>query len=222
MKQVIIVAGGKGRRMNSNIPKQFIELSGKPVLMHTIQKFYSYQNSIKIIVVLPEDQINYWRSLCKSYDFKIEHLIIKGGSERFYSVKNGLSLAKNEGLIAIHDAVRPLVSLETIASVFSEAERSGNAIAVDTIDDSIRKITNDLSEPFDRNALRRVQTPQCFHSDILKEAYGQEYKKHFTDDATVVESKGVNINMVQGNRENLKITNSIDLKIAELLLCAEE
>lgn len=204
--------------MNSNIPKQFIELAGKPVLMKTIQKFYFYSNSINIIVVLPNDQITYWNSLCESHNFKIKHQVAKGGKERFYSVKNGLDLAVNEGLIAVHDAVRPLVSIDTIANVFSVAEKLGNAIAVDCINDSIRKIEKLKSIAVDRNSFRRIQTPQCFRFDIIKKAYEQEFQNHFTDDATVIESLGEIINLVQGNEENIKITNPIDLVFAEALI----
>ena len=217
-KQVIIVAGGLGERMNSTIPKQFMEISGKPILMHTIQKFYNYLNTINIIVVLPETQIEHWISLCKTHSFNIAHQITKGGLKRFYSVKNGLSLADQEGLIAVHDAVRPLVSEDTIERVFAFAEKHGNAIAVEEIDDSIRQIKNENNFPVDRNSFRRIQTPQCFHFDILRQAYEQDFQDSFTDDATVVESLGIKINLVKGNKENIKITHPVDLKIAEVLI----
>jgi len=217
-KQVIIVAGGLGERMNSPIPKQFIEIFGKPILMHTIQKFYDYLNTINIIVVLPKTQIEHWISLCKTHNFNIAHQIIKGGLKRFYSVKNGLSLAEENGLIAVHDAVRPLVSNDTINRVFTFAEKQGNAIAVEEIDDSIRQIKDENNFPVDRNSFRRIQTPQCFHFDILRKAYGRDFQDSFTDDATVVESLGTKIYLVQGNKENIKITHPVDLKIVEVLI----
>jgi len=217
-KQVIIVAGGQGKRMNSEIPKQFIEVAGKPVLMHTIEKFYGFSDKIKIILVIPEPYFKFWRSLCNKYDFKIEHKLVAGGETRFDSVKNGLQEIYEPCVVAIHDGVRPLVSHETLSGVFSHAEKNGNAIPVGKINESMRKLETDNSFPVNREQFRMIQTPQCFHSDLIKKAYEQKYRKVFTDDATVVEAMGVKINLVEGNIENIKITRPVDLKFAETLL----
>ncbi|OJV36183.1 MAG: 2-C-methyl-D-erythritol 4-phosphate cytidylyltransferase [Bacteroidales bacterium 36-12] len=215
---VIIVAGGKGERMKSDVPKQFIELKSKPILMHTINVFYNYNKQMDIIVVLPEIQIEQWHSLCKRHAFAINHQVVAGGIERFDSVKNGLKLADNKGIIAVHDGVRPLVSTQTISDCFKEAAISGAAIPVIDINESIRYVDEYENKAVDRSKFKIVQTPQVFKADILKEAYKQQYSPAFTDDASVVEAFGVKIKTVQGNRENIKITTPIDLKLAELTL----
>jgi len=215
---VIIVAGGKGERMQTCVPKQFIELKNKPVLMHTIGVFLNYNSKINIIVVLPETQMENWRELCKKHAFSIQHIVVNGGNTRFESVKNGLRYAGNDGLIAVHDGVRPLVSHHTIKACFDEAERSGTAIPVVDVVESIRLIDDDGSCSVDRSKFKLVQTPQVFKAQILQKAYQQTYTSLFTDDAAVVENYGVKINLVQGNRENIKITTPFDLKIAEHLL----
>lgn len=215
---VIIVAGGKGERMKSDVPKQFIELKSKPILMHTINVFYNYNKQMDIIVVLPEIQIEQWHSLCKRYAFAINHKVVAGGIERFDSVKNGLKLADNKGIIAVHDGVRPLVSTKTINDCFKEAAISDAAIPVIDINESIRYVDEYENKAVDRSKFKIVQTPQVFKADILKEAYKQQYSPAFTDDASVVEAFGVKIKTVQGNRENIKITTPIDLKLAELTL----
>ncbi|MEN8119789.1 MAG: 2-C-methyl-D-erythritol 4-phosphate cytidylyltransferase [Bacteroidota bacterium] len=218
MNSVIIVAGGSGSRFKSEIPKQFIELNGKPILMHSITAFYKYQENIEIIVVLPEHQVDYWHSLCKKHNFKIKHKVENGGKTRFESVKNGLDTVKNsQNLIAIHDGVRPLVSENTIERCFREAEISGNAIPAILSVDSVRQVSIETNFPIDRSKLRLIQTPQVFKIDILKKAYRQKYKNSFTDDASVVEAMCEKINLVEGNRENIKITNKIDLVIAKAL-----
>jgi len=215
---VIIVAGGKGERMKSDVPKQFIELKSKPILMHTINVFYNYNKQMDIIVVLPEIQIEQWHSLCKRHAFAINHQVVAGGIERFDSVKNGLKLADNKGIIAVHDGVRPLVSTQTISDCFKEAAISGAAIPVIDINESIRYVDEYENKAVDRSKFKIVQTPQVFKADILKESYKQQYSPAFTDDASVVEAFGVKIKTVQGNRENIKITTPIDLKLAELTL----
>ncbi|MBC8488661.1 MAG: 2-C-methyl-D-erythritol 4-phosphate cytidylyltransferase [Bacteroidetes bacterium] len=217
-KKVIIVAGGQGKRMNTEIPKQFLNVARKPILMHTIEKFYSYADKIKIILVIPEPYFKFWRSLCNKFDFKIEHKLVAGGETRFNSVKNGLQEIYEPCVVAIHDGVRPLVSHETLSRVFSLAEENGNAIPVGKIYESMRQLETDNSFPVNREQFRMIQTPQCFHSDLIKKAYKQKYRKVFTDDATVVEAMGVKINLVEGNIENIKITRPVDLKFAEALL----
>ena len=215
---VIIVAGGKGERMQTDIPKQFIELKSRPILMHTIDAFVQYNNQIEVIVVLPETQIENWQALCKKHAFENNHRIVKGGSARFDSVKNGLALAADHGLIAVHDGVRPLVSETTIAACFTEAGVSGAAIPVVEPVESIRQVDGEESVAVDRETIRLVQTPQVFDAMILKKAYEQDFSPLFTDDASVVEASGVKISLVIGNRENIKITTLFDLKLAEMML----
>ncbi len=217
-KSVIIVAGGKGLRMQSELPKQFIELAGKPVLMHTMEQFHSYDHQLLIILVLPGDQIEFWKELCKKHDFKLKHQITAGGEERFLSVKNGLELTAGGGLVAVHDGVRPLVSHATIDRCFAEAGKSGAAIPVVKLTDSIREISGTQSRAVNRESYRLVQTPQVFRSDLLKDAYKQDFDKHFTDDASVVEAFGTEIKLVDGNVENIKITTAPDLYYATMVL----
>ncbi len=219
MNSVIIVAGGSGNRFKSEIPKQFVELEGKPILMHSINAFYKFQKNMEIIVVLPEQQIDFWLSLCKNNSFNIEHRIVNGGKTRFESVKNGLDTVQlSQNLIAVHDGVRPLVSQKTIDRCFQKTQASGNAIPAILPVDSIRQVSAKSSSPIDRSKLRLIQTPQVFKIDILKKAYNQKYKESFTDDASVVEAMGYGIELVQGNRKNIKITNNIDLLIAKALV----
>ncbi|MBN2173975.1 MAG: 2-C-methyl-D-erythritol 4-phosphate cytidylyltransferase [Bacteroidales bacterium] len=217
-KELIIVAGGQGKRMYSEIPKQFLNVAGRPILFHTIDCFRNYPEDIRITLVLPEPFMDFWKSLCKRFDYYPEHTLVEGGESRFYSVKNGLKNIKGRCLIAIHDGVRPLVAKDTLNRVFKKAEETGNAVPIMKINESLRKLENDDCFPVDRRAYRLVQTPQCFHSDIITKAYQQEYQEHFTDDASVVESLGVKINLVDGNAENIKITRPSDMKIAEAFL----
>ena len=214
----LIVAGGTGERMKSEIPKQFIEIAGKPILMHTINRFREFYNSIEIIVVLPENQLRFWSDLQKKYSFSVPHTLVKGGESRFYSVKNGLEFIDEPGLVAIHDGVRPFVSIGTIKRCFETAERLGNAIPVISPSDSLRMITENGNEPVDRTKIKLIQTPQVFRTDLIIEAYRQDYLPEFTDDAMVLERTGEKINLVEGNRENIKITNPEDLLIAGALL----
>jgi 2-C-methyl-D-erythritol 4-phosphate cytidylyltransferase len=217
-KNVLIVAGGIGSRMNSSLPKQFIELAGLPVLMHTINRFIDYQSDISICLVLPENQIDYWKKLCSQYNFTVPHSIKKGGITRFHSVKNGMACICKGELIAIHDGVRPLTDIDTIHRCFNAAEEYGAAVPVIELHETLRKTDTKKSQTVDRNAYRLVQTPQVFKSEILLEAYSQDYDDSFTDDASVVESSGFPLTMVDGNRENIKITTPIDLLFAEALL----
>jgi len=216
-KIALIVAGGKGERMQTDIPKQFIEIHGKPVLMHTLEVFRRYDAGIDLILVLPAIQIDFWKALCKKHAFDVPHQIVSGGSTRFQSVKNGLDTIHIPALIAVHDGVRPLVSIETIARCFNEAEISETAIPVIDSVDSIRQITPIGSMSVDRSLYKLVQTPQVFESKILKKAYEKDFSPLFTDDASVVEATGIIIHLVEGNRENIKITTTFDLKIAEYL-----
>ncbi len=217
-KIAIIVAGGKGERMNSVTPKQFIEIEGKPILMHTLEAFHSYESSIKILLVLPVNQFETWNDLCKKHAFNIIHQLVAGGETRFHSVQNGLKLILDNALIAVHDGVRPLVNVHTIAQCFEAAETYGAAIPVIDLVDSIRQINEKSSFSVDRNAYKLVQTPQIFDSSLLKKAYKQTYSPSFTDDASVVESLGSIVHLVEGNRENIKITTAFDLEFASLLI----
>jgi 2-C-methyl-D-erythritol 4-phosphate cytidylyltransferase len=217
-KAVIIVAGGKGERMQTEIPKQFIEIKGKPILMHTLEAFLRYEQTLQLIVVLPENQIEYWSELCKKHAFAISHNIVAGGQTRFHSVKNGLNAIKYSCSVAIHDGVRPLVSVETIARCFDAAEKFKAVVPAIDLVESIRQVSGNKSLSVDRSAYKLVQTPQVFDIDLLKKAYEQDFSSTFTDDASVVEKDGNTVHLVEGNRENIKITTHQDLKIAEILL----
>ena len=204
--------------MHSEIPKQFLHVAGKPLLMHTIDKFATFPEEITINLVLPAPFIDFWKSLCNRFDFNIPHHVIEGGEARFFSVRNGLDTITDHSLVAIHDGVRPLVSHDTIQRVYREAGEKGNAIPVVKINESVRKLEEEESMPVNRKHFRLVQTPQCFHSHIIKKAYQQDFREDFTDDATVVEALGEKIHLVEGNFENIKITRPVDLKIAETFL----
>jgi 2-C-methyl-D-erythritol 4-phosphate cytidylyltransferase len=217
-KFAIVVAGGKGLRFDAGIPKQFQLLNGKPLLMYPVEKFYAYNADLQIIIVLPAEQIDYWRKLCKDYNFNVKHKIVIGGETRFQSVKNGLSAIDEEGIVAVHDGVRPLVSIKTIEQAFKTAQLKGTAVPVIHPVDSMRELTPFGSMPVNRNSYKFVQTPQVFKISILKEAYKQDYNPDFTDDASVVEIAGFSITLVEGNAENIKITSKSDLAIAEALV----
>ena len=216
-KHVIIVAGGKGLRMSGEVPKQFIALAGKPILMHTIEAFTRYDAHINTVLVLPEAQISFWQDLCKKHAFSRKYAIAKGGETRFHSVKNGLALIDGDGLIAVHDGVRPLVSRETIERCFVAAAEYLSVVPVVDCVDSIRQVIGTESISVERTAFKLVQTPQVFDVQLLKNAYEQSFSPAFTDDASVVESFGAKIHLVEGNRENIKITTPFDLKIADCL-----
>ncbi len=214
----LIVAGGSGKRMGAEIPKQYLELAGKPVLMHTLERFKAFNDSIEIITVLPENQIRFWTDLQKKYSFNIPHTLVKGGKSRFYSVRNGLKFVEDPGIVAIHDGVRPFVSIETISRCYETAQKLGNAIPVISPIDTLRIVNETGNYPVNRMQVRQVQTPQVFRADLIKRAYEQDYTPEFTDDATVLEKTGITINLVEGNRENIKITNPEDLLISNALL----
>ena len=218
-KYAIIVAGGKGMRMGTDIPKQFLPINGKPILMHTIEAFYKYDPGIQLLLVLPSDQKTYWRHLCKQYDFTIKHKMVEGGETRFHSVQNGLSEVKEESLIAVHDGVRPLVTVDLIARLFDAAKTKRAAYPVIPVVDTLRRIVASSSKIMDRSRFCLVQTPQVFTSKLLIHAYQSDYSEKFTDDATVVEYRRLcKPVMVEGSKENIKITTPIDLIIAEAIL----
>jgi 2-C-methyl-D-erythritol 4-phosphate cytidylyltransferase len=204
--------------MKSQVPKQFMLLKGLPVLMHTISKFYRYDTKMRIILALPVDQIDAWKDLCEIHRFTISHEIVPGGETRFHSIQKNLNRIPDLCLVAVHDGVRPLVSADTIQRCFITAENKGNAVPCIEIPETLREIDDEGNRPVDRSKYRLIQTPQVFLSEILKEAYNQEYQPGFTDDASVVESRGNRIHLVEGNPENLKITLKQDLGIAEFLL----
>lgn len=216
---ILIVAGGRGTRMGGPQPKQFLELAGRPVLMHTLEAFDRWDASARLIVVLPEDQIDTWKRLCEAHVFGRIHRVVAGGETRFHSVQNGLGAVASDGLIAVHDGVRPLVAPSVIAACFAAAADGGAAVPVVPVVESVREVDADGgSRPVDRARLRVVQTPQVFRADVLRAAYCLPYDPRFTDDASVVEASGVAVRLVPGNRENIKLTTPMDLLLAEQLM----
>ena len=220
MDYIIIVAGGKGLRMGSDIPKQFLPIGGKPVLMRTLERFREYSENLQIILVLPEAQQAYWKELCKEYDFKVEYLLTDGGETRFHSVQHGLALIPDdaEGVVGVHDGVRPFPSIDVIRRCYETARTAKAVIPVIPVVETVRHLEEDKSVTVPRDDYRLVQTPQTFDIQLLKAANRQPYNDNFTDDASVVESYGHAITLVEGNRENIKITTPHDLKIAEILI----
>jgi 2-C-methyl-D-erythritol 4-phosphate cytidylyltransferase len=216
----VIVAGGKGTRINSVLPKQFLELQGLPILMHTLNAFYRYSYGIKIILVLPEDDFETWELLCTKYRYRKPYLLQKGGDSRFQSVKKGLELIDGEGLVAIHDGVRPLVSEDIIGASFRLAAVHQSAVATVRLKESIRETDQERTRAVDRSRFRLVQTPQTFQVSLLKRAYEVKEEPSLTDDASVVERAGLTISLFEGSYENIKITTPEDLIIAEALLKA--
>lgn len=219
---VIIVAGGSGRRMGATLPKQFMMLGNEPILAHSINRIHEALPAAEIVVVLPEEHIALWRNIAARFDIA-HHKITAGGTERFYSVKNGLKeLSDDVKIIAVHDAVRPLASKKLIIKLILEAEKNIAVIPVVAPVDSFRKIEGDDSKIIDRSALRIVQTPQVFNATILRRAYEQDFSSTFTDDASVVEAIGEKITLCEGERGNIKITTPEDMIIATALLEAEQ
>ena len=217
--QVIIVAGGKGKRMKTEIPKQFLLLKGKPILMHTIELFLPFSKNI--FLVLPKQEIEQWNALTQKYNFEIPLTIVEGGTERFFSVQNALNQCSEEGIVLIHDGVRPLVSKKTIQNVIDKAIENNAAIPVVDIEESLRLLARKESMAVDRNKYKLVQTPQAFNTKLIKESYQQEYIPQFTDDASVFEAAGFSVFLVQGNKENIKITTPKDLYLSEFLQKSE-
>ena len=220
MDYIIIVAGGKGLRMGSDIPKQFLPIGGKPVLMRTLERFRAYSSALQIILVLPEAQQDYWRKLCEEYHFDVDYNLANGGQTRFHSVQNGLALVPDdaEGVVGVHDGVRPFPSIEVIRNCYETARTAKAVIPVIPVVETVRHLEGDKSVTVPRGDYRLVQTPQTFDIQLLKAANRQPYNDGFTDDASVVESYGHAITLVEGNRENIKITTPYDLKIAEILI----
>jgi 2-C-methyl-D-erythritol 4-phosphate cytidylyltransferase len=219
-KYAIIVAGGSGVRMATQLPKQFLLLCGKPILMRTIEAFHQFDNDVKIILVLPNTQFKYWADLCKEFWFQIQHTVVAGGDTRFQSVSKGLESITDieSSIIGIHDGVRPMVSVDTLQVCYDTASHLGNAIPCVSLNDSLREVNGVNSKHVNRELYKAVQTPQVFKLGLLQKAYKQKYNSLFTDDASVVEAIGEKINIVEGNRENLKITTPADLIIAEAFL----
>ena len=220
MDYVIIVAGGKGLRMGSDIPKQFMTIGGKPILMHTMTRFHEYDPNMGMIVVLPHDQQDTWKQLCEEYHFDIPHEVVDGGDTRFASSKNGLAAIPDdaEGVVGIHDGVRPFVSHKVIEECYEAARDEYAAIPVIPVTDTIRYVDRHGGKNVMRSDYRVVQTPQTFDISLVKQAFNQPYQDSFTDDASVVEALGCQVVMVDGNRENIKITTPFDLAIAEAFL----
>ena len=216
---VISVVGGKGLRMGSDIPKQFLPIGGKPVLMRTIERFREYSGDLKIILVLPEAQQDYWQELCKKYNFQIEYQLANGGQTRFHSVQNGLALVPDdaEGVVGVHDGVRPFPAVEVIRDCYETARTTKAVIPVIPVVETVRHLEGEGSVTVPRGDYRLVQTPQTFDIQLLKAANRQPYNDGFTDDASVVESYGHAITLVEGNRENIKITTPYDIVVAEAL-----
>jgi 2-C-methyl-D-erythritol 4-phosphate cytidylyltransferase len=213
----IIVAGGKGLRMGTDIPKQFALLAGRPVLMRTVESFIAYNPSINVIIVLPQSNISFWEELCRQYGFRPKHLIAIGGAERYHSVKNGLALVSGLAMVAIHDGVRPLASSSLIRSCFADARTYGSSVPCVQPVDSVRQIVENGNRQVPRECLRLVQTPQVFSIELLVRAYSLPYEPGFTDDASLVEKLGHKLRITEGQRSNIKITNKEDLDIAEIL-----
>lgn len=228
---VIIVAGGKGLRMGADIPKQFLPIGGRPVLMRTIERFRAYSSSLRIILVLPQAQQDYWHQLCRQYQFDVDYQLTNGGETRFHSVQNGLALIPDDadGVVGVHDGVRPFPAIEVIHRCYETVRTAKAVIPVIPVVESVRRLLHDelsskgepvtaTSVSVDRSDYRLVQTPQVFDIQLLKAANRQPYRNTFTDDASVVESYGQAITLVEGNRENIKITTPFDLQIAEALI----
>ena len=220
MDYIIIVAGGKGLRMGSDIPKQFLPIGGKPVLMRTLERFREYSPTLQIILVLPKAQQEYWKELCQKHNFTVAYQLADGGETRFHSVQHGLALIPDnaEGVVGVHDGVRPFPSIEVIRNCYETAREKKAVIPVIPVVETVRQLEGATSFTVPRDDYRLVQTPQCFDIQLLKAANRQPYNDGFTDDASVVEAFGFDITLVEGNRENIKITTPYDLKIAEVLI----
>jgi len=217
-RSTIIVAGGSGKRLGGPVPKQFQTIKGRPLLMWTIEAFHDFDASMPLIVVLPAAHFDIWKALCMGHRFFLEHQVVAGGAQRFHSVKAGLDKIEENGLVAVHDGVRPAVSTDLIARCFAAAHEHGAAIPVVPVVPSIRETTADGSRALDRTKLLAVQTPQCFHADLLRKAFELPYDPAFTDEATLVERLGVKVSLVEGDEWNIKVTTPSDIRVAELLI----
>lgn len=217
-KAVVIVAGGLGTRMKHTLPKQFIEINSKPILFYTLEQFYSYDNKMLIVLVLPEDYIVLWKKLVAELSFEIPHTICIGGKTRYHSVKNGLKMIEKADYVAIHDGVRPFITPDFIDKLFCEAKRNGCAVPVKAINETIRKITNKCTEVLNRNELFLIQTPQIFKKEWLDKAYELPYNEIITDDATLIEQAGYKLHFTEGLLYNIKITTPEDIELAKSFL----
>ena len=215
---MIIVAGGTGTRMGAEIPKQFIELNGKPILMHTLERMHATDKAMQLILVLPANQLDEWGKLCNKHAFVLPYVTADGGATRFLSVKNGLQLAGDSELIGVHDGVRPLFSGSLINRLFEEVNKSGATVPVTPVVQSLRKVDGASSSAVDRSNYRQVQTPQCFKTNVLQDAFASAKHANYSDDAAVVEANGISISLVEGDLDNIKITTPIDLQYAELII----
>lgn len=222
VQYALIVAGGSGSRMQSDIPKQFITIGNKPTLLHTLEAFYRYSPEIQIILVLPAEQVAHWKEARKTYHCQVPHAIVEGGNSRFQSVKNGLILVPSEAVVAIHDGVRPFINQETISLGFTTAAESGSAITSVPLKESIRRLSPDGNKAENRSEFRLIQTPQTFQAQLIKEAYRQPENEHFTDCASVAEAAGHRVTLIDGSYKNIKITTPEDLLLAETLLKSKE
>lgn len=216
-RTALIVAGGKGLRMGSELPKQFLPIGGRPLLMLTLEAFHRYDANMELILVLPRDQQAYWRELCQTAGFTLAHRLVDGGESRFHSVRNGLALVEAPGIVGVHDGVRPFVSQAVLARCYEAAESHPAVVPVIDLVETLRHLTPSGSETVNREAYQLVQTPQLFDAQLLKRAYAQAYSPAFTDDASVVEALGVPVTLVPGNRENIKMTTPFDLQVGTLL-----
>lgn len=217
-KYAVIVAGGKGLRMGNAVPKQFLPLAGKPILYHTIKAFMDAYADMKLILVLPAEQLSYAQMVLQAFPERIDVDIVTGGATRFHSVKNGLEAVPSGSVVFVHDGVRPLVSPQLIRACYEQAVAKGSAIPAVAVSDSLRMVDGDNSKPIDRDKVRSIQTPQTFQSDILLKAFEQEYTEAFTDEATVAEAYGETVHLLQGEKTNLKLTTPEDMMIAEIIL----
>ena len=221
-RYLIVVAGGKGLRMGGDMPKQFQLLGGRPILMHTIERLYAMDNSLQVVLVLPEEHLELWSNLCKQYKFQVPLQLTTGGSTRFHSVQNGLAMIDDieDAIVGVHDAVRPFVSQKVFDATYREAWINGSAIPMIEVQDSLRHVVGGqgASEVLPRDRYRLVQTPQVFKLSLLRRAYEQRYVEAFTDDASVVEALGESIFAVEGNRENIKLTTPFDMMVARTLI----
>ncbi|MDE0560164.1 2-C-methyl-D-erythritol 4-phosphate cytidylyltransferase [Algoriphagus sp. NF] len=218
-KAAVLVAGGRGTRMGAPISKQYLPIAGLPILMHTLSVFHQVDSAIELILVIPKDDFAYWKELCLKFQFRIPHQLIAGGNSRFQSVKNGISaISFEEGLVAIHDGVRPFVNESVIQESFDKAAETGSAVAVVALKDSIRKLTDDGKNFYqERQYFRLVQTPQTFDLKRIRKAFQVTELPQFTDDATVYEHQGWEVTLISGNPENIKITTPEDMDYAAYL-----
>lgn len=221
-KYAVIVAGGKGLRMGNAVPKQFLPLAGKPVLYHTIKAFADAYADMKLVLVLPEEQLSYAQIVLQAFPDRIDITIVTGGETRFHSVQNGLKAVNENAVVFVHDGVRPMVSTELIRACYEQAVEKGSAIPAIAVTDSMRMVHGDSSHPVNREQMRSIQTPQTFRTDILLPAFEQEYTDAFTDEATVVEAYGEEVYLIEGEKKNIKLTTPEDMMIAEMVLKEKE